>query len=368
MKFSCDQTALNEAINSVSRAVSAKSTIPALEGIKIFVNKNSLELTGYDMELGIQTIIPCESDDYAEYVFNTFLLGEIVKKMPSERLVFETDEKLVTTIKGSVAEYKILALSADEYPSLPVYDKDNFFTLPQPLLKDMINQTIFAVSVVDTKPILMGELFDISDNIFNLVAIDGFRLAIRTEKMNTDDRFNFVIKAKALNEVSKLLKEDEKEQVTVYVSKKHVTFEISGYMVITRLLEGEFHNYKGSLPTSFATEIIVNTKQLISSLERCVFLINDKFKAPVKCVFDNGKVVITCSTGLGKFFDEFNVDISGPMVEIGFNCRYLLEAVKATCSDKIKIQLNGGLAPMKISPLQGDEYTFLVLPVRLKAD
>ena len=368
LKFTCEQNALNEAIINVSKATAAKSPIQALEGIKMFINKNYLELTGYDMEIGIQTTIPCESEDYGEFVFDTFLLGEIVRKMPSERLVFEIDDKMITTIKGDISEYKILALSADEYPCLPVYDKDNFFTLPQSLLKDMINQTIYAVAVIDTKPILMGELFDISGGIFNLVAIDGYRLAIRTEKMDTDDRFNFVIKAKALSEVSKLLKDDDNEKVTVYVSKKHVTFEISGYMVITRVLEGEFHNYKGSLPTSFVTEGIVNTKQLISSLERCIFLINDKVKAPVKCLFDNGKVVITCATGLGKFYDEFDVDISGPMVEIGFNCRYLLEALRATYSDKVRLQLNGGLAPMKIIPLEGDAYTFLVLPVRLKAD
>ena len=368
MKFVCEQSALNEAINNVSRAVPPKSPITALEGIKLFLNRNSLEITGYDLELGIQTTIPVESEDYGEIILNSHLFSEIVRKMPAEKITFEIDENLATVIKGAMAEYKILALSADDYPSIPDYDKDNSFTLPQSLLKNMINQTVFAVAITDNKPILMGELFDIADYNFNLVAIDGFRLAVRTEKMDNDDRFNFVVKAKALYEIAKLLKDDDKENVVVYVSKKHITFAISGYMVISRLLEGEFHNYKGSLPTSFTTEIVVRTKQLISSLERCSLLINEKAKAPVKCLFDKGKVIITCSTALGKFYDEFDVDISGPMVEIGFNCRYLLDAIKASESDKVKLQLNGGLAPMKIVPLDGEEYTFLVLPVRLKAD
>lgn len=368
MKFTCEQSALNEAIMNVSRAVPPKSPITALEGIKLFLDKDKLEITGYDLELGIQTTIPVESEDYGEFILNCRLFGEIVRKMPSEQITFEIDDNMTTTIKCMSAEYKILALSADEYPSIPDFDKDNSFSVPQPLLKNMINQTIFAVAVVDNKPVLMGELFDIKDGRFNLVAIDGFRLAIRTEKIDTDDIFNFVVKAKALSEVSKLLKDDDKQIVTLYVSKKHITFEINGYMVISRLLEGEFHNYKGSLPTAHTTEIILNTKQLIGSLERCSLLINEKMKAPVRCHFENGKVKISCSTGLGKLYDEFNVDISGSMVEIGFNCRYLLDAIRATESDKVKLELNGGLSPMKIVPLDGDAYTFLVLPVRLKAD
>jgi DNA polymerase-3 subunit beta len=259
-------------------------------------------------------------------------------------------------------------MSADEYPAIPDYDSGDNFTMEQALLKNMINQTIYAVAVTDNKPILTGELFDISNYNFNLVAIDGFRLAVRTEKLDTDNHYHFVVKSKALSEVSKLLKDDDDMKVTVHVSKKHVTFEISGYMVISRLLEGEFHNYKGSIPSNHSTEIFLNTKDLIGSLERCMLLINDKNKAPVKCIFNNGQVKISCSTSIGKLSDEFDIDLTGPMVEIGFNCRYLLDALKASESDKVKLQLNGGLSPMKILPMEGDAYTFLVLPVRLKAD
>lgn len=367
MKFICEQSALNEAINNVSRAVPPKSPITALEGIKLFLHDNQLEITGYDLELGIQTVIPAETEDYGEIILNCKLFGEIVRKMPNQKIYFEIDENMTTSIKCESAEYKILALSADEYPSIPDSDKNNSFKISQPLLRNMINQTIFAVAVVDNKPVLMGELFDIENGRFNLVAIDGFRLAVRTEKLADDDNFNFVVKAKALSEISKLLKDDENQFATVYVSKKHITFEINGYMVISRLLEGDFHNYKGSLPTSHTTEIVIETKNLISSLERCSLLINEKMKSPVKCHFENGKLKISCETGLGKFYDEFNVDLSGSMVEIGFNCRYLLDAMKATESDKVKLELNGGLSPMKIVPLEGDAYTFLVLPVRLKS-
>ncbi len=368
MKFICKQAEINEALANVSRAVPQKSTISALEGVKIYLNKSTLELTGYDLELGIQTQIEVSSDDVGECILNSRLFNEIIRKMPSETIEVEIDENLTATIRGYNAEYKIMAMPADEYPSIPDHDSDDSFSLPQPMLKNMINETIFAVAVTDNKPILMGELFDIADHNFNLVAIDGYRLAVRSEKIDSEDRYNFVVKAKALSEVSKLLKDDENEKATLHVSKKHITFEIGSYTVISRLLEGEFHNYKGSIPSNHNTEIVLNTRELIACLERCMLLINEKAKAPVKCVFKDGKVKISCSTALGKLNDEMDADTAGPSVEIGFNCRYLLEALRAAESDKVRLQLSGGLSPMKIVPMEGDAYTFLVLPMRLRSE
>lgn len=366
MKFVCKQSELNEALANVSRAVPQKSPLSALESIKLYLNKDVLELTGYDLELGIQTVVDAVSEDVGEFIINSKLLSEIIRKMPSENIEIEVSGDLVTTIRGEKAEYKIAALPADDYPSIPDRETGESFELLQPMLKNMIDQTIFAVSVNDSKPILMGELFDIMDRRFNLAAIDGFRLAVRSEQIDSDDHYNFVVKAKALSEISKLLKDDGDDKVALHVSKKHITFEIGKYTVISRLLEGEFHNYKGSIPSNHNTEIILNTRDLISSLERCMLLINDKTKAPVRCIFKDGIVKISCSTALGKLNDEFTADISGPTVEIGFNCRYLLEALKAAESDKVRLQLNGGLSPMKIVPLEGDAYVFLVLPMRLK--
>ena len=354
MKFLCKQTELNEALTNVSRAVPQKSTISALEGIKIYLNKNSLELTGYDLELGIQTKIEVSSEDIGDCILNSRLFSEIIRKMPSETIEIEIDDNLTTTIKGENAEYKIQALPADEYPSIPDCDTGDNFTVSQAMLRNMINQTIFAVAVTDNRPILMGELFDIMDHNFNLVAIDGYRLAVRSEKIESDNHYNFVVKAKALSEISKLLKDDEKEQVTMHVSKKHIMFEIGSYTVISRLLEGEFHNYKGSIPTTHNTEIILNTRDLTDSLERCMLM--------------DGTVKLSCSTILGKLNDEIKVDHSGSSVEVGFNARYLLDALKATESDRVKLQLNGSTSPMKIVPLEGDAYVFLVLPTRMRSE
>lgn len=369
LNFTCNKSILNEALNNVSKAVSLKSTILALEGIKIILKNGKINLTGYDLEMGIKTEIDVtESNGEGEFVINAKLFNDIIRKMTCEEVTINVSENLETKIFGGQAEYDIIALSTEDYPEIPDFDRESSFDISEPLLKNMINQTIFAVAVIDNKPILMGELFEIENGQFNLVAIDGYRLAVRSEMTQCKENYSFVVPAKALKEVSNLLKEDAEKICTIFTSKKHIIFNISGYKVISRLLEGEFHNYKASLPISSATEVIIKTREFINSLDRCSLLINEKMKAPVRCIFNDGEVKMTCSTSLGKFSDCFKVDLSGPMVEIGFNCKYLLESLKATESDQVKLQLNSGVSPMKIVPLDSDEYVFLVLPVRLKVD
>lgn len=368
MKLLCNKNSLCEAITNVSRAVAVKSTITALEGIKIKLDNNSLYMTGYDLEIGIKTQISVKSQDTGEFIVNAKLFNDIIRKMPTEEICIEINENLAITITGGQTEYTISATSASEYPDVPEVDENNTFPISQSLLKNMINQTIFAVATNDTKPILTGELFEINDGMFNLVAIDGYRLAVRSEKIDATENFKFVVPAKALNEVSKLLKEEDELKCTIHTSKKHIIFDISGYLVISRLLEGEFHNYRGSIPKNSTSEVIVKTKALIDCLERTSLLINERIKSPVKCIFNESKIKISCSTSIGKINDEISADITGPMIEIGFNNKYLLDPLKHIEEAQIKLQMNGGNLPMKIVPLSGESYTYLVLPVRLKND
>lgn len=366
MKLICSKTSLNEAISNVSKAVAIKSAIPALEGIKMKLSNSILYLTGYDLELGIKTEIPAVSSDSGEFVVNSRLINDIVRKMPEDEVSIEISENLVVTIKSGVTEYTISAASAEEYPDIPEIEDCNNFSISQALLKNMINQTSFAVSTNDTKPILTGELFEIEDGTFNLVAIDGYRLAIRKEKIKSEENFKFVVPGKALTEVAKLLKEDEDKECIVHVSKKHIIFNITGYNVISRLLEGDFHNYRGSIPASSSIEVIATTRDLIKSLERASLLINERIKSPVKCNFTGGQLNICCSTSIGKVSDKIDIELSGASIEIGFNNRYLLDPLKNIDDDKIKLLMSGSNLPLKILPLSGDAYTFLVLPVRLK--
>ncbi len=366
MKFICRKDDITSAINIVSKAVSPKSTIAALEGIKLRIENNSLELTGYDLEIGITTSIQCQSGDSGEIILNSRMFSETTKRMPSDSIIYEVDENLNITIKGGNAEYKISAISAEEYPALPDIEKKDPIIINQHLLKSMIVQSVYAVSTNDAKPIMTGELFDIEDNNINIVAIDGYRLAIRQEKTDHEGRKKIVVPSKALREAAAIMEDDGEKNCSIYVNTKHILFDINGYKIFTRLLEGEFHNYKNSIPTECKTEVIVKTSDIIHCLERCSLLLNEKNKAPVKFTFENGCIKIECKTAMGRLDDKIEAGINGEGVVIGFNNRFLLEALRAADTDKVKLQLSGPNRAVKIIPPDGDHYIFIVMPVQIR--
>ena len=365
MNFICNKTILSEAITNVSRAVSAKSTIPALEGIKVSISPNKVELTGYNLELGIQTSIDANTDDTGEFVVNARLFSEFTRKMAGDTINCRTDENNGIHLSCSSTECSFSAMSASEFPDLPVVDTEKSFTVKQKTLKSMINMTSYAASVKDSKPILTGELFDISDKIFNLVAIDGFRLAIRSEITEYSESLSFVVPKKALQEVSSMLKDDDND-CTICTNDKHIIFRIDNILVISRLLDGQFHNYKPSVPASHKTEVIINKKDFMTSLDRCSLIIDDKNKAPVRFEAENGIVKINCKTSIGKLNDIINADISGEPITIGFNNRLILDALRAAEGDKVRMRFSGAKKVIEILPLEGESYIFLVMPVQLR--
>ncbi len=369
MTIICNSKELYEAIINVSKAVFEKSTLLVLEGIKIDVKETYIRLTGYDLEIGIQTELKAKSTGTGKFVINARLMAEIVKKLDSEEVTLEVLDNQQIKVSGGDTQYTVMFMNADDFPSLP-YKEENaeIISIAQPVLKSMITQTIFAVAQTDAKPVLKGELFEIENNVLKIVAIDGYRLAIRTEMIKYGGTAKFVVPAKALNEISKMLKDDDELSCEIYLSKKHVIFEFSGYTFYSRLIEGEFHNYKGSVPSTGSTEIIIDRKEFITSLERASVLINERIKSPVKCVFDKSQLNISCSTPVGKISDRINADITGPMMEIGFNCKFLLDPIKSISDEKVRLLMNGGNLPMKIIPVGEERFTFLVLPVRLKSE
>lgn len=365
MKLLCNKHSLYEAVINVSKAVSERCAMPSLEGIKFKLENSLLELTGYDLEIGIRTTISVNSDDRGEFILNARLLSEMIKKMPADDVLMEINENLQVTLSSGVTTYNLSALAADEYPELPVKDNSETISFPQTTLKSMINQTIFAAAVSDIKPILKGELFEIENGTITLAAIDGYRLAVRTENIKYDGTKKFVVPSKTLSEVSKLLSDNDEDKCDIFVSVKHIIFEINGYLVYSRLLEGEFHPYKSAIPQNCTTEVIVDRKEIISTLERAMLLVSERAPSPVRCYFENGHIKVKCSTPIGKISDEIRADMSGPVIEIGFKCKYLLDPLKAVNDDKVKLLMSGSLLPMKIVPVDGERYTFLVLPVRL---
>ena len=351
MKIQCQKSQLVEAVSNVQRAVSSKSTLAALEGILLKTTTNGdLKLCGYDLELGITTVIEAQVDEPGEVVLSARLFGDIVRRLPDETVTILVDEKMITQITCGPSEFSIVGIPSSEYPELPSVEGASSIDLTSPILKSMIRQTLFAVADTDAKPVHTGTLFNIENGIIRLVSVDGYRLAMRTEMIN--------------------LKFEEEDEIRFVVpGRRHIIFKIEKYSVISRLLEGEFLDYKAAIPAQFTTEVTVNTRNLINSVERVSLLITDRLKSPVRCIFsEDGEIKISCVTSIGKANDELSAQITGPEVEIGFNNRYLLDALRNADTDEVKVQLTGPVSPMKIVPTQGDSFLFLVLPVRLKQE
>lgn len=367
MNIRCDSQLLIEAVGNVQRAVTPHSNIPALEGILLKASGDSLYLAGYDLDMmGITTTIEAEVNKPGEIVLNAKLFGEIVRKLPDGIVSLNCDEKKVTKIRCGSSEFAIAGISADDYPEIPSVDDGISIVLQQDVLRGMIRQTLFCVAQVDAaRPVHTGTLFELENGELRLVSVDGSRLAMCTEKVNSAETLKFVVPGRTLSEVLKLL-EDEKSPMSLVVGRRHVVLEIGGYAVISRLLDGEFLQYRRIIQQESSTEIVVKTRALIQGVDRASLVINDRMKSPLICDFGDQKIKITCTTQLGSASDSVPAQIDGVSEEMGFNSRYLLDALKNTECDEVRIELNGPLSPMKIKPLDGDSFLFLVLPVRLK--
>lgn len=367
MKIACDKQDLIAAVSNVQRAVSGKSAVSVLDGILLRAAGREMLLAGYDLELGIMTSIDADVAQSGQIVLNARLFGDIVRKLPGDEVVLETDERFQTIIRSGAAVFSIMGIDASEYPEIPTVHDGDEITLSETMLKSMIRQTLFAVAQTDIRPVHTGVQFTVEDHKLRLVAVDGSRLAIRCEEVDCDNAAEFVVPGKTLNELLKLLGDGE-ENATLRVGQQHILTEVGGYSVISRLLSGEFLAYQKAIPPQVATEIRVNTRTLTDGVERASLVINDRVKSPLVCRFSDEGISISCTTPLGSVKDCVAVNsIDGANEEMGFNSRYLLDALKNAETDEVRIQLNGAVSPMKILPVEGDSFLFLVLPVRLKA-
>ena len=367
MKFTVNKKDIAEAVSNIQRAVSTKTSIPALEGILLTAQDTTLELCAYDMELGITTVIPAQVSESGKSVLSAKIFSDIVRRSPAETLTIAVDEKNMATLESGYSRFTIIGIPAAEFPELPRLSDATQITLPANLLKSMIRQTLFAVAESDAKPIHQGSLFNLEQGMLDVVSVDGYRLAVRSEPVDYPDELSFVVPGKTLGEILKLLK-DTDDPVELAAGRRHILFTIDNYTVISSLLEGEFLNYKAAIPPDSQTEVVLKTREAIDSVERVSLLITDRLKSPVRCLFADNEVKLNCTTSMGRASDQIDVEMTGQSVEIGFNNRYLLEALRNTECDEVKVQLGGPLSPMKVVPKEGNSFLFLVLPVRLKSE
>ena len=364
MKISCLRSDLVTALSNVSRAVSTKAAIPALEGVLIKAYGSSLNVSGYNLEIGITTDIEATVNQEGEIVLSARLLLDIVRRLPEEIVKIETDDRMVTYINCGNVDYQIVGMPSVEYPDLPSFQQTDSIKVNAKVLREMIRQTVYAVSDNNSKPIYMGSLFEVSDGMLRIVAIDGFRMAIRSENVDSESNTTFIVPGKTQLEVLKLLTEDE-ENAEIIVGQRHITFKINSYRVISRLIEGTFLDYRTTIPSGNKTELVINTRQMIDSVERMSLLNSERIQSPVRCKFNENDVRLSCASAVGRANDVISVPVIGETVEIGFNNRYMLEALKNTDTDEVRMILNGPVAPIVIKPVNGDQFLSIVVPVRL---
>lgn len=368
MKFSCEKALLQNAVSITSRAVAQKSSIPALEGLLLQVN-STLMISGYNMQTGIRTGVSADITEPGTLVLNARLFGDIIRKMPDDIITISSDSKLVVHLTCGDANFDILGLSADDYPELPEVEDEYSVSLQQKTLRSMIEETLFAVSTNESRPVHTGSLFEINDQGLTVVSVDGFRLAIRKEPLEKIDGgfFSFVAPGSALGEVEKICGDIE-DLVQITLGKRHISFEIGETQLICRRLEGEFLDYKNSIPRKNPIVMVADTKAFIESIDRVSVVISEKLKSPVRCLFEQDRVILSAKTPNGEAKDVCRMSGDGTSLEIGFNNRYLMEAMRYAPADTVRIELNTGVSPAIIVPADGKEnFLYMVLPVRLKA-
>ncbi len=371
MKFICEKANLLKAINSVVRGVSSRTTMPILEGILIQTNDNQVKLTTYDLELGIEYVINCEVIEQGNTVVTASVFSEIIRKLPDTEISITVDEKDLLVIECEGSLYKLATMNPLEFPELPQIDEENSVELEQNTLKDMIRKTIFAVSIETHRPIFTGCLFEIKDNKINVVAVDGYRLGWKSkfleEKVND---FKVVIPGKTLNEVNKIIS-DSFEKVKISIAKNQALFEMENCKIVTRLLEGEFLDYERVIPKNWETRIRVNKKELQECFERVSLIsmstIEKERKYPVKVSIEIGKIVISCKNQAGDAKEEVFLTTEGKNLEVGFNPKYFLDALKAIEEEEVFVEFGSSLSPSIIKSVEetGD-YVYMILPIRIQ--
>ena len=366
MRFTCEKNMLLTGLNITSRTVAQKSALSSIEGILCKANVG-LSLTGFNMETAITYQIEAEVSDAGSCVLPAKLFGDIIRRLPEGPVTVVVDDNYKVSIRAGFASFTISAESAEDYPELPEVGEGRSIRVPQAAMKEMINGTIFAVSENQGRPIHTGVKFEVEDDTVSAIAVDGFRLARRT--YHTEDAtgrtISFVVPAQGLKEVEKIL-QDGDENVFFTPGNKHILFQIGEATLICRLLEGEFLDWRRVVPTGCPIRLVANVAELSSALERVGLIVSEKYKSPVRCVFSDQVLYLKTNTTIGAAEDRCSFAGDGKELEIGFNVRYLCDALRAIPGDEVVLELTNGLSPIVMTPAEEKyDFSYMVLPVRI---
>ena len=365
MKIITSKNLLLNAINITQKAVPSKTTLPILEGILIEAKNGKLKLIGTDLEVGIETTINVDVIVPGRIVISSRMIGEIVRKLPDSDIELELKENNIVYIKCENSHFKVNGMTPDEFPDLPEVKKENGVVITQKKFKEMIKQTIFSVSTDEIRPILTGVLFEVVGDKISMVALDGFRMAVKNSSVINDNNFKAVIPGKSLAEIGKIL-EDTEEPVNIYFSKNQIIVQIQDTIIISRLLEGEFINYKQIIPNDYKIKVTVPISKLIESCERAALFARDSSNNMIKFEINDDIMSIKSNSQNGDVQEELKVSKQGEDIEIAFNAKYFMDVLKVIESEEITIEFTTNISPSILRPLDDEGYLYLILPTRFK--
>jgi DNA polymerase-3 subunit beta len=363
MKFYCPKTPLQDAVSTAIKAASAKSAIPALEGLLIKAD-DTVTISGYNLEIGIICKIDATVTEKGSAIFNAKLFSEIVRKLPNDTVYITVDEDNKITIKCGLSVFDLNSIPAEEYPELPIVDSEQKITVPAGKLRPMISKTVFATSMSEAKPIITGSLFDINGNSFRIVSTDRFRLAVCEEELVSAEAgvFHFVIPANTLREIEKIIGDGD-DDVTINLAKKHTLIEFGQTVIISRLLEGQFFKYENSLAMPVKNSVTVKTESFTESVERVTPVINEKLKNALICKFEDGSIKLSYTSAIARAYDECPFEGTCENIEIGLSNKYLLDALHAIDDEEIRLEFSSPFSPFIIRPTEGNYFFYMIAPV-----
>jgi DNA polymerase-3 subunit beta len=357
---------LMEAVNVVQKAVMAKSSNPILEGIFIEADEKNLTLIGNSFDLGIEYTIDADVLEKGSIVINSRMFGEIIRKLPDAPVSIEVFDNVKVKIECLNSYFEIKGMDSESFPLPPVYGDETSFTVAQASLRDLIRQTIFAVGSDENRKIMTGALLEAKDGEIRIVALDGFRMAVCNSVIKEDIEFKVVIPGKNMNELLRILDTTD-EAVKISLSGNLASFVFNNCRIVSSVLDGEFMNYKSYIPSQFETVIKIKTKELIESLERASLITSDDKRYPVRLNITDDSMTVYSAADIGMSKEQIKLENDGANLQIGFNPRYLIEALKVINDETIKISFNSSIGPCIITSLDRDNYLFLILPVRIRS-
>ena len=365
MKIICSKSNLLKSVNISLKAVPSKTTMPILECILMDATTNQIKFTTNDMELGIETIVDGTIEEKGKVALDAKIFYEIIRRLPDNDITIRTDDKYSATITCEKAKFNIPGKSGEDFAYLPMIEKDEPLTISQYTLKEMIRQTIFSIAVNENNKLMTGELFEIKDNCLKVVSLDGHRIAIRKMPLKREysDR-KVVVPGKTLSEVSKILSGEVDDQVSIYFTKNHILFEFDQTMVVSRLIEGEYFRIDQMLSSDYETKLKINKKEFLDCIDRATLLVREVDKKPIIINITDNDMELRIDSTMGSMNEEIDIEKEGKDIMIGFNPKFLIDALRVIDDETVTIYLVNPKAPCFIRDDE-ENYTYLILPVNI---